>query len=268
MKKISKPEGGIGRLALPIAIAAIAVIGAAGGILATHQGQGADAETESAIEETAAQEEAQTVSLTEHQAQSIAKYTTTEQDLIGTLKSGSWSSDSSTKVIAFGDDQYAIRSTDGSQEAHPYAVSSVEISSQEADGDVLKITTCAMETDIDTYVLTIQESSLNPGAMTISSKAFTPTTYVLTPSSHVISVEGVSSEVAASLGGDAEGISSTLSSFCTANFPAANKATCTGVVVTDLNEREATTTFTLDNSAKTKLTLTYDMQTKELAVSV
>lgn len=268
MKKVSKAEGGIGRLAMPIAIAAIAVIGAAGGILATHASQGDDVASETAIEAEEAQEEAQSVSLTEHQSQSIAKYTTSELDLIGTLKSGSWSSDSSTKVIAFGDDQYVIRSTDGSQEAHPYAISSVESSSQEADGDVLEITTCAMETDVDTYVLTIQESSLNPGAMTISSKAFTPTTYVLTPSSHEVAVEGVTSEVAASLGDDAEGIESTLSDFCAANFPAANTATCTGVIVTDLNEREATTTFTLDNSSKTKVTLTYDMQTKELTASV
>lgn len=252
-----------------IFVVIIAVLALAAVVYATSAVQPEQEEVEgtSTSSSSATEETPEPVVLNEHQIQMQAAYTGAENEMIEILQSGVWTADNAGVAVEFGDMTYVVRKNSGTEEEHPYAIASVESTSTPADDDVLYIRTCSMETDTGTYVVTVQESQMMPGAMTLTSKAFNPSALVLTPKSEDFSIDGMNKQVIDALGGDMDAIKDALSEQCSKTYPSANVATCTGVLIQDFNAEEAETTFILNNSSKTKLTLLYSTANETFAIS-
>lgn len=257
---------------IPIAVLVLAALGCAG-ILLT-QGQEPNSEpTEPGVEQTEqeeqatgdsdtdAQEESAVPELTDHQQQLIAQYSTSEQDVIGLLRSGRWTSLNSNTALIFEEASYSVKTSNGTTQ-HSYAIASVEESSTQAEGeeiDTLSVYTFTFENEDNSYTMTLRASQTHTGSMNLSSKAFPNDIFTVSSFSQELKIENLPAQVTAAMGGNEENMKAALLDYCIEHYPTATTATSKGSLIQDFIGNTASTYFALDNTSSTVLILTYNV---------
>lgn len=228
------------------------------------EGEGAPAQSE----EDAAMEK-----LTDAQRQRQNSYDERTSELVAVLASNLWTARNDAYYLVFDGTTYTDHSPQG-EAVHPYVLNSLSTENSEEGGVKTEETTAAMETDAGVYIITCtKEVDMESGdtEMTISSDAFTvgaQDSYSRnTDATGRLSVTGLGSEMDALFGGNTSGMVEQLQDYCAANMPSATMAAWEGIATCDYNEGVVITTFRLDNSTKSQLSVTYQMDSGAFSVS-
>lgn len=211
--------------------------------------------------------------LTDAQRQRQNSYDEKTSEFVAVLASNLWTARNDTYYLVFDGTTYTDHSPQG-EAVHPYVLNSLSTKSSEDGGVKTEETTAAMETDAGVYIMTCtKEVDVESGdtEITISSDAFTvgaQDSYSRdTGATGQLSVAGLGSEMDALFGGKTGDMVKQLQDYCAANVPSATMATWEGIATCDYNEGVVVTAFRLDNSAKSQLSVEYQMDSGAFSVS-
>lgn len=189
------------------------------------------------------------------------------------LAANAWTSAGDASTLSFADSRLTEEKPGREPVSAPYAIAALSrdnaVEKTQA-GATVKRTSIAVKTPDRTHLLLLTETTDPAGGVSWIIAADTAfeyaTAYNRAAASATFDVEGLNAEAVAMFGGDADAIASKLHDYCAQYFPTASRATWTAQATVDWAGGTADTSFTLDNSAKTQVTLSYRMDGEGLEV--
>lgn len=261
----------------PVALAAAAIVLAAFvGLTAVRcSAVHAPGEDESAQQQEQQAEQDLGPHVSEEQQALIDAYDDEAAELVSLLAANSWTAQDEQKSLAFTEN--AFTESDGTSNAsteHTFAISSVEKTTSRAvgaNGEVQEETTyqTAILTDQGTQLLTVRQVGLSgtQPQIAVTSNAFEfSDSYLLSHSAESMAVSGINEQFTDLLGGSSEKLKSALVEHCSRFYPTAKNAQWAALASIDWEAGSITTSFDLDNAAKTTVTAVVDMETGEVTV--
>lgn len=189
------------------------------------------------------------------------------------LAANAWTSAGDASTLSFADSRLLEEKPGQQSVSAPYAIAALSRDNAQEKtqaGATIKRTSIAVKTPERTHLLLLTETTDPAGGVSwiiASDTAFKHArAYNRAAASAAFSVEGLSAEAVAMFGNDMNAITSKLNDYCAQYFPTASRATWTAQATIDWAEGVADTSFTLDNSSKTQITLTYRMDGQSLEV--
>ena len=247
-------------LALAAACAALALAAglSAARCAAVHEPQ----EGEQPAQEGQAQDEPAS-RLTQRQQEAAAAAGEEAAELAALLSSNTWTASRGAASIAF-DGEAWTESRDGRTAQRTYAICGVESAESVEEG--------ANMLDDGTYaILRLRASDAagagGPGA-SVASEAFELcASYVRDRAATGLEVEGLNDEAAMVLHGTADQLQRTLEDHCALAYPTASRATWDRTLEANWNKGIVHLGFTLDNAARTRVGVDYDLAAGAYMVS-
>lgn len=229
----------------------------------TQENEAAQMQSKSPAEDANGKEDETTaIELTASQKEAIAAYDEKTLDFIDSLGASIWSANGGKYTLRFLDDQY-IETVNGKITYHSFAIDRIDFSSDTAGTE---ITTAVFDTDTGIHIVTCTNEKIREGEEAGASASYLSSAsmfqlkdmgYERTESVENITVKGLNSEVTTLLGDDADKLTSELSKWCALHYPAATEAQWDGVASIDWTSNTITTSFTLNDSTSSDLTLVY-----------
>lgn len=240
--------------------------------VSVHTEAPAETETESVSsgEESSGTPEAEEPELSEEQQDLVDAYDADVTEFVNLLCANAWSAQGETKTVTFTDRSFTeTDSNNGEQVSHTYAVSSYEESTTTesgANGETQQVTlrNVAILTDSGTYLLTMRQfntGSDQGSTWSLTSNGFQYSySYVLSEASQSLTVSALNSMYEELIGGHTDALRQAVSDYCSRYYPTATEATWTQQANADWASNHVTTTFELNNSSGSEITVVYDMQ--------
>lgn len=229
----------------------------------TQENEAAQMQSKSPAEDANGKEDETTaIELTASQKEAIAAYDEKTLDFIDSLGASIWSANGGKYTLRFLDDQY-IETVNGKITYHSFAIDRIDFSSDTAGTE---ITTAVFDTDTGIHIVTCTNEKIREGEKAGASASYLSSAsmfqlkdmgYERTESVENITVKGLNSEVTTLLGDDADKLTSELSKWCALHYPTATEAQWDGVASIDWTSNTITTSFTLNDSTSSDLTLVY-----------
>lgn len=216
--------------------------------------------------------------LSDAQQKIIDGYDDETKALIDTLSASVWSANDGRYTLRFFDTYY-VETENGTETAHPYAISACEFGNNGSDTEIDQI---VFETDTGTHIATYtlvlkakdETSRLSTiGSTTMFSLADTP--YERMDAVKQISITGLNSEITDLLG-NSDTLVSELSNWCANHYPVATEAVWSQNVTIDYAENIVVTSFSLSGkesgsltgSNATVISVTYDRSAGTYAFAI
>ena len=242
--------------------------------VAHHRAQeAAQAEQQAEQEEEPVSDGQGDVTLTAAQKKAIEGYDDDTLAFIDTLCASVWSANSGRCTLRFFDESY-VETVDGDATTHGYAITRIDKSS---DGYGGSFDTIVFETDTGTHVVTYTdgkgsaareagngqktEGTLVSSLSSASMFSLKNTSYERTDPVENIAIKGLNSEITQLLGGDADNLTSSLSSWCAVHHPTAQEATWSGSAFIDWQNSLVTIDFTLNDDSNATVSAIYHTDT-------
>lgn len=269
--RIKASKGRVLALAAACAALALAAGLSAARCAAVHEPQ----EGEQPAQEGQAQDEPAS-RLTQRQQEAAAAAGEEAAELAALLSSNTWTASRGAASIAF-DGEAWTESRDGRTAQRTYAICGVESAEsveEGANGERARVTTSSATLMLDdgTYaILRLRASDAagagGPGA-SVASEAFELcASYVRDRAATGLEVEGLNDEAAMVLHGTADQLQRTLEDHCALAYPTASRATWDRTLEANWNKGIVHLGFTLDNAARTRVGVDYDLAAGAYMVS-
>lgn len=186
-----------------------------------------------------------------------------------------WTAGNDQKALHFSDKGF--KETDGGKENEgSFAVSALETASETesgVNGESTTVTTysAALLTDGGTKLLTLRQFNDNAGqgsSASVTSSAFQfSESYVLSEAASGVSVTGLGSGFDNLIDGKSDELSKAVQDYCSSRYPTASTAAWSSTATVDYANGNISTSFELDNDAKTVVWVTYHPDSKTFEVS-
>lgn len=242
--------------------------------VAQHRSQEAgQQEQQNAPKDDPTAAEQQGVDLTDSQKEAIKGYDDETRAFIDALGASVWSANSGRCTLRFTDDSY-VETVDGDSVTHSYAITRIDKSS---DGYGGSLDTIVFETDTGTHVVTYtdgkgaavsEEGDVQKTDGTLVSSLSSASMFSLKNTDYMradpvknIAVKGLNSEITQLLGGDADKLTSSLSSWCAVHHPTASEATWSGSAFIDWEKSLVSLDFTLNDGSNATVSAIYHTDT-------
>lgn len=263
---------------VPVAIALVVIIAFVGISVARCSAVHAPAPEEQAQEQAQEQDQGQEqrgLEPTDEQQALIDAYDAETSELVSLLTANSWTAQNEGKSLSFTESSFCeADGSNGSTSEHTFAIASLDTTTSTetgANGESRETTVhqAAILTESETYLMTVRQfgSSTANASMSVSSNAFTISdSYVLSKAAEGIAVSGINEAFDSLISGNAESLKSAVVEHCSRFFPTATNAEWTGLASADWETGTVTTSFELNNSARSIVSAVYNMQTGEVTV--
>jgi hypothetical protein len=207
--------------------------------------------------------------VTEHQTELKNDYSQNELSFIELLSGQLWSASSETKFLMFGENSFTVVVDGQNEMTGTYALSTLNSEQIATEDDVLNRYSATIETDQGTYPLTLDVSISDSNSMSLACDVFAPnpTTWIRSAKAENVEVTGCPDEFGEYINNDYDGLTYALNSFTSAKFPSVTQASFNGSVTYDFEDRVATFGLTLQNSARTQVSVDYDQSLGTFVVS-
>ena len=267
---------------IAIAAAAIALI-AAGATFALNSRDASPANEENpAAEETEAAEESQAESptdgLSEEQRTLVSSYGTPEKDLIGILCDGTWATADGKYKLTFDESTYIELANDERSE-HTFAISHIDKAEGERGSTSYEV---VMLTDTGSHVVSLStgfvsangngEQSKTSSLQSKSLFAKKSSTYETNPylraeSAPEIGLASFDESSLSVLATDRQALVEAISKWCAVQCPTATEAAWNSTVSIDYANHAHTTGFTLNDTSKTSINVSYNDATSAFSIT-
>lgn len=220
---------------------------------------------------------AETSALNEEQQAIYDSYDEKTRSFVDYLCANTWMAGNDEKVLHFTDQGF--EETSGNDvHSVPFVVSALEESTSNesgVNGESTTVTTysAAILTNEETKLLTVKkfyDNLTKESDASVTSSAFSLSdSYVLGEASGGVSVTGMGSGFDSLIGGKSSDLIKTVQDYCAEHYPTASTAEWSEMADWDFKEGTVSTSFILDNDAKSVVWVTYrtDSQTFEVTRS-
>lgn len=261
--------------AAAVALAAVLCLAGAAMIANMPQAGDAPAEQEEEVMEEAEEQRGDDFELTEEERKMLASYTDTTKDFLAILDGSSWTASQQTMALDFEENSFTESRADTEPVKKKMIVQASEKSSAVEGGSTLERYTASASIDGTVYFMTLERavSSHDPSKpaseWAVRSQGFdNAQSYVRSESSTEFEVKGLSEEFKAMIdGGDAE-MAEAMKEYCAQYFPTASNAEWSESATVDWGSETGSvaTSFILNNTGKTQLSVTYDKTKKDFDI--
>lgn len=216
--------------------------------------------------------------LSEEQQRLIDAYSEKEREIAALLASSTWTASKETASVIFTEDAFTEvkNGEEASAGKRSFAICALdEVSSVEGgvNGEHVQTDDATISILLDDgsyavmHLITQTSTSSELPAITVSCTAFKDAaSYLRVRAANGMSVEGLNDEVKGLLDGKQDELASVLTEWCAIYYPTAFTASWDGKVTLNYNSNALETSFSLNNQASTRITVTYDMAYGDLAI--
>lgn len=228
-----------------------------------------------AVEQTESSAQTDETVLNADQQALYNAYDKDTRDFLSYLSANAWLAGNDEKVLRFTDKSFTEISGEQTRET-PFAVSALEENTSNesgVNGESTTITTysAAILTSDGTHLLILRKfNDNNAGTQTasVTSAAFALSeSYVLGEAASGVSVTGLSSAFDEQVDGKSADMVKAVQDYCASHYPTAATAAWGSVASLDYKNSTVSTSFSLDNDAKTIVTATYHTDSQTFDVS-
>lgn len=270
------------KLKIIIAVCAIALI--AGGAVFALNSQNASSAGDAipAAEESNGGEETQIESpmdgLSDEQRSLVSSYGTAEKDLIGILCAGTWATSDGKYKLTFDKSNYVELANDEKSE-HTFAISHIDKTEGERGSTSYEV---VMLTDSGSHVVNLSTNIISTTgngrkSMTSSlqskslfakkSSTYESNPYLRAESAPEIGLANFDESSLSVLATDKQALVDAISKWCAIQCPTATEATWNTTVSVDYSNHAHTTGFTLNDSSKTSINVSYNDSTSAFSIT-
>lgn len=215
-----------------------------------------------------------TASLNKEQQALYDAYDEKTRSFLDYLCANTWVAGNDEKVLHFSDQEFEEANGNDTHSV-PFAVSALEESTSNeggVNGESTTITTfsAALLTNEGTKLLTLQkfyDNNTKESDASLTSSAFSMSeSYVIGEASGGVNVTGLGSGFDSLVDGKSDELTKTVQDYCAEHYPTAATAEWSGVADCDFKAGTVSTSFILDNDAKSTILITYRMDSQTFEV--
>lgn len=271
------------KLKIAIAAAAIALIAAGATFALNSRNTSSAGDTSPTAEETdvvaeESQAESPTDGLSEEQRTLVSSYGTPEKDLIGILCDGTWATADGKYKLTFDENTYIELANDKRSE-HTFAISHIDKAEGERGSTSYEV---VMLTDTGSHVVSLStgfvsangngEHSKTSSIQSKSLFAKKSSTYETNPylraeSAPEIGLASFDESSLSVLATDRQALVEAISKWCAVQCPTATEAAWNSTVSIDYANHAHTTGFTLNDTSKTSINVSYNDATSAFSIT-